>query len=162
MAKSSITSTAMSSLHRRPALEDDLRIRRIHPVTPCVGVPGDEVPPGDPAHDIVRPGDDAGECGPCSLPIPGGKFGIEDESFVTGGQFSDLAQQPAAVRPADGIQHLAQLAPAKLTLIGLIRARTTSVSRRTHDPAPGKRQQLLLRVRLEFDPWHLNFTRIDT
>ena len=47
---------------------------------------------------------------PVRFPYLGGKFGIEDESFVTGGQFSDLAQQPAAVRPADGIQHLAQLA----------------------------------------------------
>src|SRR4029453_6550053 len=125
------------------------------PVAPRGPLPDDQVSAGDPSHDLVRPSDDAGEGGARALPVPGRKLGIEDEGFVTGGQFSDLAQQPAAVGPSDGIQYLPKLAPAKISLVGLIRDRTTSVSRRAHDPAPDEREQLLLRVRLEFDSWHL-------
>ena len=108
------------SLHCRPALEDDLGIGGIHPVAPRVGVPGDQVAARDAAHDLVRARHDAGERGARPLPVAGGELRIQDERRVREGQLGDLAQQPAAVRAPDGVQHLAQLAATQLGLVRLV------------------------------------------
>jgi hypothetical protein len=59
-------------LRRWPPLENDLGVGRIHPITPRVRIPGDEVPPGDAPHHLVRASDDTSEGGTRALPIPGG------------------------------------------------------------------------------------------
>src|SRR5688572_24565434 len=52
-----------------PALQDDLRIGRVHAIATSIGVPCEQVAPRDPPHHLVGAGHDAREGGPCALPI---------------------------------------------------------------------------------------------
>ena len=105
---------------RRPALEHDLRVPRVHAIPAHIGVPGNQVASGHPSHHLVWTGDNAGECRPGALPVASRQPGIEYQGFVTGGKLRDLAEQAAAVRAPNGVEDLAQLAAPKVGLVGLV------------------------------------------
>ena len=104
-------------LRRWPPLENDLGIGWVHPVPLRIRIPCDEVPAGNPPHHLVRPGDDPSEGGTRALPVPGGEIRIEHQRLVVRGQLGDLAQQPAAVGTANGIEDLSQLPAPEVRLV---------------------------------------------
>jgi hypothetical protein len=139
-----------------PALQDDLRIRWVHAIAARIGVPTDQVTPRHPPHDLVRPGHDARERGAGPLAIALRQIRVEHQCGVARGKLRHLAKEPPAVDTADGIEDFAELPPPKVGLIGrLLLSGIARLMPRSHHPAPGKGEQLLLGIRLELDPWHL-------
>ena len=104
-------------LGRRPSLDDDLRVCRIHPIATASRVPRDQVSPRDATHDLVRAGHDAGKGSPGRLAVASLQAGVQDERLVAERQLGDLPEEAAAVRATNGAENLSQLPPTKVRLV---------------------------------------------